>query len=852
MTRLEFKADRSDLVDPSLTWNQRYARYRERFERWDDLTVVLETPALAGVTNARTAERTRADALARDLAHALRTHDDVLAAEAGFDAADAGPRFYLAAPPAQFDAMLERISVAASISQAPNANAALATALESNAGAWDVRAPEVGAFLAPYLDAIDGRPANFEVLRPTTPRWVPFELPGAPEIRLVRVQLADSDGGVGALARDIARLRERIGTFLTEHNADVQWGVTGLAAIEADETQQSIKDSTLASILAFILITILMVVVFRGATVPLLAAMSLLIGIAWSFGWLVLSVGHLQLLSVVFTVILLGLGIDFALHLTARLELVLTEHDEQDVAFSSTVERVFRGIGPGMLTGAITTAAAFGATALTDFDGMAEMGIIASGGIVLCLIAVLSCFPAALALSRRHVRSVRRRAGGEQRPYAGGAFRGIDRRPRTTLLLSALIVGLAVIPARQVMYDPNVLNLHPPGIESVEWERRLVDAQGDGAWSALVETTADDAPELVATLRALPEVSDVGAMGALLPRDWQERRARLVTLRADAPEAPRMPAGLERTGHLLASALARLEDSLPAGTALPDEIRPLLERWRRALGTVSELTSDQQDERWRALDQQFRLARDELAAWTTDALRPDPPSPDDLPGVLRQRFAQDDVWLLRVDPTVDTEGRSVLHPARLGPFVRAVQSVAGDDTLGPPVQIYESSLLIQREYIRAATYAVVAILVILLLDFRSILDTIAAMLPVSIGFLGAFALMGLFGVPLNFANIIVLPLIFGIGVDAGVHVVHRWRLEPMGSPAGLSGGTGRGITLTLITTMIGFGSMAVAEHRGIRSLGFVMVAGLAVTLVACVTVLPAWLRWRTGPGAPRA
>jgi hypothetical protein len=121
------------------------------------------------------------------------------------------------------------------------------------------------------------------------------------------------------------------------------------------------------------------------------------------------------------------------------------------------------------------------------------------------------------------------------------------------------------------------------------------------------------------------------------------------------------------------------------------------------------------------------------------------------------------------------------------------------------------------------------------------------MIPVLIGFIGVFGLMGLSGFPLNFANIIVMPLIFGIGVDAGVHVVHRWRAEPYGRPAGLSGGTGRGVTLTMLTTMIGFGCMVIAEHRGIRSLGFVMLAGLGVTLLACYIVLPAILRLRTTP-----
>ena len=147
-------------------------------------------------------------------------------------------------------------------------------------------------------------------------------------------------------------------------------------------------------------------------------------------------------------------------------------------------------------------------------------------------------------------------------------------------------------------------------------------------------------------------------------------------------------------------------------------------------------------------------------------------------------------------------------------------SVADMDVsvIGPTVQIYESSEMIKTEYIKAAAYAVAAILILLCLDFRRLSDALCAMAPVTIGFIGAFGLMGVLGVSLNFANIIVLPLIFGIGVSAGVHVVHRWRLEPSGRPRGLSGGTGRGITLPMLTTMIGFGCLLIAKHRAARLL----------------------------------
>ncbi len=167
------------------------------------------------------------------------------------------------------------------------------------------------------------------------------------------------------------------------------------------------------------------------------------------------------------------------------------------------------------------------------------------------------------------------------------------------------------------------------------------------------------------------------------------------------------------------------------------------------------------------------------------------------------------------------------------------------DVLGSPVQIYESTILIIDAYLWSALLALGAILLVLFLDFRRPLDVFCAMLPVLIGFAGTFAIMTLFGLPVNFANLMVMPMILGIGVDAGVHAVHRWRSDPSRSPAGLWGGTGQGISLTLLTTGIAFASLLIADHRAVQSLATVMVIGLGVTFIATITILPAILRVRS-------
>ncbi|HVZ92991.1 MAG TPA: hypothetical protein VG797_00625, partial [Phycisphaerales bacterium] len=231
----------------------------------------------------------------------------------------------------------------------------------------------------------------------------------------------------------------------------------------------------------------------------------------------------------------------------------------------------------------------------------------------------------------------------------------------------------------------------------------------------------------------------------------------------------------------------------------------------------------------------------------------EPPAPSELPTALKDTLLGDDnAFILRVYPAAGADpNQSPLAPERLGPFARAVLAAAPTAT-GPTVQIYESTRLITDAYLRAGLYALAAICLILLLDFgftrSGVLDTLCALTPVIAGSVLLLALMALLDIDLNFANMIVMPLIAGIGVGCGVHALRRWRIQPDDEPYGLAGGSGRGMTLTTLTTVIGFAAMTIAEHRGIRSLGLVMSAGLTTVWVATILVVPSLLKVRRAMG----
>jgi hopanoid biosynthesis associated RND transporter like protein HpnN len=848
--RLTFLSDRSALVSTELDWNRRYLQFKDDFPRWGDVIV-----ALAGDPADE-----RVDELAREVAAALHELPETLAADAGFLAGEAGPRMFRTADEATFAQRLEELAAGRHLATCTNPNQALAVAAAGLQQADGADGPDRGTgedpiggledLLAPYLDAVAGDQPSFDWIDPAASadarRWEPLRSESG-RLRFVLVQLnVDETAGVDSISRGLVAVRTRLaGLAGASDIGGLEWGVTGIPAIESDETAQSIHDSTVASVLAVGLITLLMVFVFRGLVLPVVAAVSLLLGIAWSFGWLILTVGHLQLLSVVFTVILLGLGIDFALHLVARLELIR----EEETTLPAAMSRVFAGVGPGLITGAFTTAAAFAVIALTDFKGMAEMGIIAAGGIILCLLAMCTAFPAALGVLGWK-RLIRHRRGGEEAHFGWARLDWVDPHPVAVLVACSIVMLALALAGTRVRYDPNVLNLQPPGIESVRWEHRIMEDGTASIWAALVRTTPERAGAMADRLRAVPLVSSVGGMGLLVPPDRADRDAQVAEVRATPVAAPTAEPGLDALQGQLALIRFGLAARLSSvGGDDRARVQRLVDRLAEAVRTLGGLDSATKRQRWRRLDQAFAPARERLAQTTVSALAAEPPSAGDLPAILRDQWVgRDGSWLLRVNPVLDDADRSILDPQRLGEFVSALRSVE-PAVFGPPVQIHESSRLIVREYIKAACYALATIIIVLLLDFRSLADALSALLPVTIGFVGAFGIMGLTGTPLNFANIIVLPIIFGIGAAAGVHVVHRWRADPTGRPSGLSGGTGRAVTLTMLTTMIGFGCMVIAEHRGIRSLGLVMLAGLGVTLLACYTALPALLQFRR-PGHP--
>ncbi|MBN2473246.1 MAG: MMPL family transporter [Pirellulales bacterium] len=645
----------------------------------------------------------------------------------------------------------------------------------------------------------------------------------------VLLRLADDDKDQDSFVQGtqaIDALRELIARVEAQH-PETKIGLTGLPVMENDEMRVSQVSMMEASLLSLVGVACLFVAGFGGLRHPLMTVGALLLGMAWSLGYITLAVGHLNILSISFGVILIGLGIDFGIHYLARyLQLCRVSH-RCDESLVRTASRV----GPGILTGAATTAIAFFTAGLTDFTGVAELGTIAGGGVLLCCLAAITVLPAMIHLSdARHSHRILP-APLDIHGWMGPLFRA----PRALLAVTLAATVLLSLGMSRLWYDHNLLNLQPEGLESVELEKKLLDEGDRSVWFAL--SIAENRQELLQRKQQfvrLASVERVEEIASLLPDDPQRRPIiqRIQQRLANLPERPpRIPVDPpDELGRVLArgqTLLAGYPQTLQTQHRLA-QVRDLLRRMPLA-ECYSRVDRYQQDIAGDLLSRLHNLRT---------MADPEPPTLSDLPEELVTRFVgQDGRYLLKIFAKGDIWDMDAMKR-----FVDNVRSIDPKAT-GNPLQTYEASWQMKRSYEQAAWYALAAVLFVLYLDFRSLRYTLLAMVPLGLGVVQMFGLLGLLNIPLNPANMIVLPLILGIGIDDGVHVTHDFRCQR--GRYRMSPSTASAVLITSLTTMVGFGSLMIASHRGLQSLGRVLTIGVSCCLFASLIMLPALLAWLT-------
>lgn len=825
-THLSINTDTADMLAPDLPFQQADARFDRAFPQLSDLIVVIVQ------ADAPHRARDAADRLATALERSRGSFRSIYRPDRSAFFARNG-LLYLDQD--ELWELSERLTEAqpflGALARDPSLHALfsmLARALEEEI------AVENKATLKKVLDEIDQAARALLAGTPTPRSWRSALLEGGAEgvddpHSFILIQ-PEFDYASLRPAKDALDIVRRLARQTEAETPGVQIQLTGEVAIDDDELASVSKGAGIATSIAFVLVCAILVLGLRSPRIVGAILITLCMGLTWTAAFAAAAIGPLNLISVTFAVLFIGLGVDFGIQFGMRYKEELdATHDH-----SAALEHAGAGIGGTLTLAAAATAICFFSFAPTDYRGLAELGIISGFGMIVALLANLTVLPALLTLipSGRAAKP----EGAANDPVSRLCLQCLtakrNRRGILGVAAAAAVGSVFLLP--QARFDFNPLSLKDPATPSVAAFLSLL--QDPSTTPYTIEILAKDLEEaqaLADRLEKLDVVDRAVTLASFVPTD-QEEKLRLIDgmhvvlgplvfpsdpdaaaatqLEALAVDPFRMAleAASESAGPLAASA-ERLAHTLERLSALPGwPERVMAELRRSVIGDLPQVL-------------------DELR----QSLIPTAITLENLPEDLKERYvAADGTARVEVFPKEDLSDNRAMRR-----FVKAVQAIAPAAT-GAPVTFVEAGDAIVQACLEATAIAFFATLALFLATLRRISEGLLALLPVALAAVLTAGSSVLVGISFNLANVIALPLLLGLSIAFGIYLVRRSRSAPDVSHLFRSS-TSRAVFFSALTTAIAFGALTFSEHPGMASMGRLLMLALSLTLVSSVLILPA-------------
>jgi hypothetical protein len=577
-----------------------------------------------------------------------------------------------------------------------------------------------------------------------------------------------------------------------KHDPDLQVYFGGNIKNRLDEYEVVKEDILGTAYYGFTGVFLLILIYFRRVTASVLITIALAMSISWTFGVAYLVIGSLNTITGFLFIILFGLGIDYGIHSLSRYAETRRDGATLDEALAIWVGPTRRALA----TSAFTTVAAFLSLLLMDFKGFSELGFISGVGIVFAFLAMVVVLPALVILSEKfHLLKFRstpaKTNSRTPRPFPFA-------KPVVYAAVIMTIYSLYAVTHLEFEYDFSNLRIELP-------DRQAVSAKTGGIFdlsqspAIVLADSQEEVEQVVAAVRKIidgdtlnPTVKTVRSVYSFVAGEQNHKLETIAEIRRMVEE--------ETEGILKGEDKERVE-----------ELKPYLQ-------VDSPFTLDDVPEK---IKRQFTDTKGDIGnfafIYPSVALRD---------GRNAMAF-RDDIG------TIVTESGKVFHASS--------SNIIFADML--TIMLEEGKLAV------ALTLSVVFLIV--LLDFRSFRETALVLNPLILGMLWTIGAMSLFGLKINFFNMVVLPSVIGIGVDHGVHLFHRYKEEGRGSLLHVLKNTGLAITMCTLTTMTGYSGLIMAHHPGLNSIGDLAVIGLSATFITAVVVLPAMLQLLEGKNGRR-
>ncbi len=594
-------------------------------------------------------------------------------------------------------------------------------------------------------------------------------------MRLVHIQLEHRPLDMPMGTSPVPEIERRLAEL---YPGPVVGSLTGVPAVAAQDQVRTLGRAQLLTPLSLVLVLLVLRTAEPRWRHLLAMAVPMLLSMAATLGIVGSLTGKLTALETFFGVMVFGLGVDFGLHLTTR----MAEEQAAGSSFDEALRRTFRGTGRGVVAGAVTTAGAFFIVSAAPDPMTLHLGLSGGIGLTLCLTMMLTLLPASWVLLERGRAAPPK---DPRLPWLTKVATSAAARPRRTLALGALLVALAASGATQYRFETNLEKVFNREVPALAAGRRVQEAFeiNPGPW-VLPTRDLEHAREVEAGLVDEPLFLGTWSAASLLRSD---REARAERLRAAVPDM------------------------------------------QRAYTTLQNLTLLATGERLAGL----HGAMEGLVA-LSKAARAGPPGLDDLPPIFASQLTLPDgrplVYAYPANASLDG---LITQQERL-----AAQALVPEAT-GFGAMI-EAMVLADRPWLKWVFVAILGfVLAVLVVDLRRPKLMALAVLPVLCGTVAGFGILCLVTDGFNVMTLLTVPLILGLGVDDGIHVVHRLREAHAGGPGAATASVGRAVFLTTLTTCGSFATLMFTDHAGMEGMTLVLLVGLPICFVASITMVPA-------------
>ena len=611
----------------------------------------------------------------------------------------------------------------------------------------------------------------------------------------------------------------------------VRFEVTGSEAMDGEELVTVADDAALTTTLSFVAVALVLVWGLRAAGLVVAVLVTLACGLAWTAAFAVACVGSLNLISVCFAVLFIGMGVDFGIQFAMRYREELAHGPDKHTALSAAAQ----GAGGALTLAAVGAAICFFAFVPTSYLGLAQLGVIAGFSMGVALIANLTVLPALLSMLGTP-RPLAPRAQRSGAAHSGALARFVARAHQPIMLFALLAVVSGVVLLPRVEFDLNPLNLKDPHSPAVAAWRRLANSVDSSPYTAdVLAASLDDAIRRAAPLRALPEVDKVVTLADYVPTEQHDKLEIIDGMRA-------------ASGALLAAPAAASEPSVPAEAAAVERLLQRIEAAGHKLGdgplkrSAARLTRAFDHERrstgWptHSLPAVRALLLGDLPqaiARLRKLLEAGPVAVQDIPLDITQRYlAADGRARIEIYPRENLNDNAAMRR-----FARAVTAVEPQAT-GAPVELVAGSHAVIQACVEASVLALVLTIIMHVFVLRGVLDALLVAAPLVLAMLLTVTTSVLCNIPLNFANIIALPLLIGLNNAYGAYLVirhgHASNIHHL-----LDTSTPRAVLFSGLTAVASFGTLAASKHPGMAGMGVLIALSLGYALLCALVVLPA-------------